>query len=89
MKWTCPGPCSTPASETCIGEAIGDHRLRAEGEEPLVIYGDGSGGERSGDIWYVRCGWAWVRFNLGADGERHLAAGKRGPPYQAQDRATT
>eukprot|EP00959_Pyramimonas_sp_CCMP1952_P357296 7481634-Pyramimonas_sp.AAC.1 len=90
MPWACPEPCTTEESETCLGEAIDQGRLTPTGDGPLVIYGDGSGGERSGDDRYMRCGWAWVRLRLGGDGECHLAAGKRDPlpgPRQSNNRA--
>eukprot|EP00959_Pyramimonas_sp_CCMP1952_P036935 772618-Pyramimonas_sp.AAC.1 len=86
--WTCPEPCTTEEIETCLGEAIDQGRLTPTGDGPLVIYGDGSGGERSGDDRYMRCGWAWVRLRRGVDGEYQLAAGKRGP-YQDLGRAST
>eukprot|EP00959_Pyramimonas_sp_CCMP1952_P357989 7495560-Pyramimonas_sp.AAC.1 len=53
--------------------------LEAPADTPLGIYGDGSGGKRSTDWRYRRCGWAWARLTTTTDGNYQLASARYGP----------
>ena len=82
---TTPPICRTTAdTERAIGEAaMQGGRLKAEGDQPLVLYTDGSGGQFGHDPRYSRCGWAWAR--LEAQGATKIKEGWADVRFRVSD----